>query len=188
MKKVVIVHGWGGNPQKNWMPSIKKDLEKIGYEVNVPAMPDTDYPNIKKWLLKLTKEIGIPDEDLYLIGHSLGCITIMRYLDTLSKDQKVGGVMFVAGFTDDLNIPEIKNFFETAINYANIKQKTNKFVAIHSDNDQYVALKYGDILKEKLGAEVIVKHNMEHFSDPKDNEAVSVLLQEILTSMIGVGG
>lgn len=186
MKRIIIVHGWGGSPEQNWMPLVKKDLEKSGWEVQIPAMPDTNLPKLNLWLPKLAEVIGNPDNDLYLVGHSLGCITIMRYLETLPENQKIGGVIFFAGFTDDLKIPEIKTFFETTINFTDIKQKANKCVAVHSDNDEYVSLKYGEIFKEKLGAEIIVKHLMDHFSDPKDDEKNSILLQEIIKSMIKV--
>ncbi len=183
MKRIIIVHGWGGNPQQNWMPLVKKDLEKRGWEVRIPAMPDTKLPKLNRWLSKLDEVIGDPDKNLYLVGHSLGCITIMRYLEKLPGNQKIGGVIFLAGFTDGLNIQEVKTFFETPINFADIKQKADKFVALHSDNDEYVSLRYGDIFKEKLGAEVIIKHLRDHFSDPKDDKENSILLQEIIESI-----
>ena len=43
-------------------------------------------------------------------------------------------------------------------------------MAIHSDDDPYVAVTYGDIFKKELGADVIIKHAMGHFSGPVDSE------------------
>lgn len=42
--------------------------------------------------------VGVPDEQTYFVGHSLGCQAIARYLESLSESIKVGGVVFVAGF------------------------------------------------------------------------------------------
>lgn len=163
-KKVVIVHCWEGIPNYCWYPQTKKELEAKGFEVEVPEMPETANPKLTGWLPKLKEVVGSPTEDVFLVGHSLGCITIMRYLETLSSNEKVGGVVFVAGFTDDLGYKELSNFFETPIDFDKIKTKANQFTAIASDNDPYVSLKYADILKEKFGAKVIIKHNMKHFS------------------------
>src|SRR3989344_5903105 len=123
-------------------------------------MPNTDKPKQKEWLPHLKKVIGKPDEDLYLIGHSLGNPTIFRYLETLRGNEKIGGAVLVAGYSDDLGIKELTNFFETPINFKKIKARCKKFVAIHSDNDPYVPLSYGEGIKSKLGAELIVKHRM----------------------------
>src|SRR3989344_7483198 len=150
--KAIIVHCWGGSPEYCWYPSAKKELKRHGFEVTVPAFSDTDAPNLGKWLPVLRAVVGTPSEDLYLIGHSLGCITILRYLESLAPGQQVGGVVLVAGFTDDLSAidtieDELKNFFQTPIQWELIKSHAKHFVAIHSDDDPFVSLKYGDIFR-----------------------------------------
>ncbi len=35
--------------------------------------------------------IGNPDNETYLVGHSLGSPTILRYLESLQDDQMIGG-------------------------------------------------------------------------------------------------
>ena len=121
MKKVIIVHCWDGYPDYCWYPYAKRELEKKGFEVLVPAFPDTELPKLDSWLPKLQEVVGSPSKDVFLIGHSVGCITILRYLETLKENQKIGGVVFVAGFTDDLGFDELKNFFTTPINFEKIK-------------------------------------------------------------------
>lgn len=164
MKRAIIVHCWEGTPEYCWYPQTKKELEEKGFIVAVPEMPETMLPKLSAWLPKLRDVAESPDEDLFLIGHSLGCITIFRYLELLGEHQKVGGVVLIAGFTDDLGYEELTNFFVEPIDFEKIKSKANHFVAINSDNDPYVDVKYGDILKERLGAKLIIKHEMDHFS------------------------
>ncbi len=184
MKRAIIVHCWEGTPEYCWYPSVKKELEAKGFEVKVPAFPDTEHPKQNAWVPYLVKEIGQPDENLYLIGHSVGCITIMRYLETLPENQRVGGVVFVAGFTEDLGYDEIKTFFETPVDFEKIKSSSkNGFAAIHSDNDPHVDLKYADIFKEKLDAEITIKHNMGHFSGAIEGENSCMELPDAVESV-----
>lgn len=76
-------------------------------------------------------------------------------------------VWYTLGYEKSCNGPlleELSNFFETPIDFEKIKTHCNNFVAIHSDNDPYVPLNHGYIFKEKLGAKLIIKHQMGHFS------------------------
>lgn len=184
MKRVIIVHCWDGYPEYCWYSQTKKELEEKGFKVEVPAMPETNLPKLSLWLPKLKEVIGKVDKDLYLVGHSAGVIAILRYLESLAAGQKIGGAVFVAGFTDKLIYDELQNFFETPIDFNKIKQHCNKFVAIHSDNDPFVPLKYGDILKEKLGAKLMVKHKMGHFSGPADDSQSVTSLPEVTQEIL----
>lgn len=188
MKKAIIVHCWGGTPTDNWYKNTKRELEENGFTVTIPAFPDTDAPNLSKWLPVLQDSVKIPDEDTYLIGHSVGCITILRYLESLEEGQKVGGVVLVAGFTDDLNgvreiADELSNFFETPLDWGKIKLGAGKFTAIHSDNDPFVDLRYAKEFEEKLDAKVIIKNAMNHFSGPIKNEPACIELTDVAESI-----
>lgn len=94
-KRVFIVHCWDGKPNTRWYPWLKKELEKKGFEAYVPAMPNTQHPRMNAWVNHLKKVVGTPDKNCYFVGHSVGCIAILRYLETTNT--KVGGVVMVAG-------------------------------------------------------------------------------------------
>lgn len=188
MKRAIIVHCWEGYPEYCWYPYVKKELEARGFKVEVPAFPDTENPKLDRWLPMLKEIAGKVDKELYLIGHSLGCATIIQYLESLAENEKVGGVVFVAGFSDvddsKLDFAEIKNFFEKPLNLEKIKSKSkNGFIAIQSDDDPYVDLKYAGIFKEKLGAEIIIKHGMKHFSGAIEGEEACLELPEVVQSV-----
>lgn len=163
MKKVILVHGWNGSPEEGWKPWLKNELEKQGFDVIVPAMPNPQHPNRELWLSKLEEVIGVPDDNLYFVGHSLGCIAVMRYLESLGINQKVAGVILVAGFTSNNGFPDFDSFFQSKIDWNLIKSNAKKFVAIHSTNDPYVSMHYSNFFKENLGAEIIVEQNKGHF-------------------------
>ena len=183
MKRCVIVHCWEGYPKYCWYPWVKRELEKKGFKVMVPAMPDSVNPKLSGWLPKLKKVIGKSDDKLYLVGHSLGCITIMRYLEGLKKEEKIAGVVMVAGFVDNLGYKEIASFFEKPVNFKKIKSHAGKFVAIHSDNDPYVALTNADVFKKELGAKVVVMKDMNHFSGEIENEEACTKLPQVVENI-----
>ena len=171
MKRAIIVHCWGGTPNYCWYPTVKHELEKQDFVVEVPAMPETDEPKLKLWLPKLQETIGEPSEELYLIGHSAGCVTIMRYLEQLPEGTKIGGIVLVAGFTDNLGFDELSNFFQTPLDVPALKNKlVNVAVLIHSDDDPYVPVSFGEELRDNLGGELVVLHGLKHMSGPVDNE------------------
>src|SRR3989338_3050206 len=86
MKRIFIIHGWDFNPKMNWYPWLKKKLEKEGFKVIVPEMPNTSKPKINEWVSHLKKVIGKLDENTYFVGHSMGNQTIMRYLEKENYD------------------------------------------------------------------------------------------------------
>jgi uncharacterized protein len=176
-KRVFIIHGWEGTPDSNWFPWLKGELEKNDFEVMVPQMPNADLPKETEWTAYLQEIIGDTDENTFLIGHSLGAIAILRYLETLEENLEIGGAILVSGFSESLGIfPEIENFFKNPVNYENIKSHCKNFIAINSDDDPLVPLEKGNILRDKLDAKLIVLQNMEHIQEPE----LPVALEELL--------
>lgn len=185
MKKCAfIIHGWDGYPEEGWFPWLKQELERRGFDVFVPAMPETAEPKMEMWVPFLSQLVGEPDKNTYFIGHSIGCQAILRYLETV-ENKKVGGAVLVAPWFALANLSgdeEViaKPWIETPVDFKKIKQVTNNFVAIFSDNDHYVL--YGDnykIFEEKLGAEIILEHNKCHFSGGDGIVELPVVLEQL---------
>ena len=169
MKRVFLIHGWEGYPEKDWFVWIKKELEQRGFNIVAPAMPDSMNPKMDAWVSHLAETVGTPDEETYFIGHSLGCITILRYLETLQHNQKVDGAVLVAGFGSNLEYEgyenELASFFQTPIDWKEIKKHCARFTAIHSEDDPFVPIKHNVLFQEKLGAKSIIEQGSGHFDD-----------------------
>src|SRR6266540_2333613 len=99
MKRVFIIHGWDGYPEEGIFPWLKKELENRDFIVHNPTMPDPLKPKIDVWVKFLKEQISTPDKDTYLFGHSIGAQTILRYLETLGDNEKIGGAVFLAAWT-----------------------------------------------------------------------------------------
>lgn len=178
-KRVFVIHGWGGYPDEGWRPWLQKELEQKGYEVHIPAMPSTEDPKQDAWVNHIKGIVGRPDEESYFVGHSLGCIAILRFLESLPEGTKVGGVIMVAGFDDDLGVNELSDFFTTPVDWEKIRTHTDSFVSIESDNDPYELAKYNEVFKEKLHAKTILEHSMKHFSGDDGIKELPVVIKEL---------
>lgn len=163
-KRVFIIHGWEGRPESNWFPWLKSELEKKGFEVSVPQMPNADFPKMFEWVASMRKIIRKPDENTYLIGHSLGVTAILRYLESLSEGEKIGGAVLVAGVAESIGIKELEKFFTTPFDFEKIKCSAKHFVVINSDNDPYIPIKHGEILRDKLGGKLVIIPNGDHLN------------------------
>lgn len=182
VKRVFIIHGWGGSPQRDWTPWAKNVLEERGFEVFVPKMPDTDNPIIGKWVTYLDKAVGEIDNDTIFIGHSIGCQTILRYLETLPGGKKCKKVILIAPWMTLINLKEdekpiAKLWEETPIDFEKVKIRAGKFIAVFSDDDPVVPYKENaKVFKQKLGAEIITKRKMGHFSQDEGFKEIPFLL------------
>jgi len=165
MKKVIIIHGWSGFPEEGWFPWIKERLEENDFVVQVPKMPNPDHPVIKSWVSHLKSIAGKPDENTYFIGHSIGCQTILRYLEALPENYKIGGVILVAPWlilTDNETKEEKeigKSWIETQINFEKIKKHTNNFISIFSDDDAIVPIENKKLFEKKLNTKTFILRN-----------------------------
>ena len=170
-KRVFIIHGWWGTPKEGWYPWLAKELEKKGFEVYVPEMPNTGAPKVKSWISKLEKVVGKLDGNTYFVGHSIAALTILFYLEKLPEKTKCGGAVFVAPWfrlTEEGQPYEEwrieKAWTQRKINLDRVLQKTKKFVAIFGDDDPYVNFKENKRKFEKF-CKVIVEKGKKHVSE-----------------------
>ncbi len=192
MKRAFIIHGWGGNPEEGWFPWAKNELEKRGFEVHVPAMPDAfgkEQPQIQPRINIIREAVGTPDENTYFIGHSIGCQSIDRYLETLPPETKIGGVVYVAGWLtlkgledyDEEDKEAAKPWLETPIDFEKVRKISPKSVAIFTKDDPFVDPGNAEFYKEKLGSKTIILELGEHLNDESDTKELPVVLEELLT-------
>ncbi|MFA5142246.1 MAG: alpha/beta fold hydrolase [Candidatus Woesearchaeota archaeon] len=185
MKRVFIIHGWGGSPEEGWFPWLKKELDRRGFLVHIPNMPNPEEPEIATWVSHLKTICPNPDKNTLFVGHSIGCQTILRYLESLPKNTKIGGAIFVAGWFNLMNQSTeeqiiAKPWLETPFNFNKIRSHYTKFVAIFSDNDEIVPLTDQTEFKKYLEAKIIIEHGKGHFSGSDKVMNLPIILKEIL--------
>lgn len=186
MKQAYLVHGWGGNPRELLHMLLTKKLKKQGYEVHALAMPNADEPTIEAWVAHLQKEVKNPDEETLLIGHSMGCQAIMRYLETLEEDMRVGACIFIAGWFDLENMESkeekeiARPWIEVPLDFDAIKKRAGEIIVYISSNEFYGCIeKNSKIFRDKLGANVVMIENMGHFTDDESEEKLAAFVKTV---------
>lgn len=167
MKNAIILHGSGGGPESYWHPWLKGELEKRGYKVWVPQLPETKKPDLKNWL-PYVLENGECDEETVLIGHSAGCPLILSVLENIGVI--IRQAVLVSGFTNSV-IGEPMPILQEKYDWEKIKAHCESFVFINSDNDPWSCDdKQGRLMQDKLGGELVVTHEghfgSTRFDDP----------------------
>ncbi len=161
MKRAIVIHAWEETPNGQWLPWLKKQLEKIGYRVDVPEMPNTKEPKLNEWMETLVSLS--PDENTVLIGHSLSNSLIMKYLER--PEVKVKSVLLVAAW--DWLMEDVKKFhqtfFKNGFNYEAIKSKHIPITIVNSTTDPWIDFERSKGLARKLNAKFITVENAGHF-------------------------
>lgn len=185
MNKIYIVHCWDGNKDDGWYPWLDKELSNEENKVYRFNMPNTNNPKIDEWILFLDKQVDNLDEKTYFIGHSIGCQTIMRYLQT--KDTcKIGGILFVAPWLDLLDYAiSDEESYNTAqpwltekIDFEKLKKFTDNIHCIFSDNDYFVSLNQNVKFQKLLNAKSVVVSDKGHISQDDDIYELKEILDE----------
>jgi len=176
MKNALILHGAGNNSQGNWFPWLKGELEKRGYKVWTPDLPNSDEPNQEDWLKTIFSNSEWQfNEDSVIIGHSAGATLILRILEQLPEEEKVEKAILVAGVVELGTKPEFfqykKSLVERPFDWEKIKKSAKEFCFVCSDNDPYqCGADQGKIMQRHLGGELIVKTGEGHFNLEKGEE------------------
>ncbi|MDE1871660.1 MAG: alpha/beta hydrolase [Candidatus Micrarchaeota archaeon] len=171
-ERMILVHRWGGTPNSDWYPWIRRMLLERDFEVLVPEMPHTNEPHIGEWVPYLSEVAKGIDENTYFIGHSVGCQAIMRYLEELGGDVAVGAV-FIAPWLNligsSLESNEEKElameWTSTPIDLHAVKRHLKSSFALFSDNDPFVPLDDSRIFREELGSRVVIHPKRGHFTE-----------------------
>jgi predicted alpha/beta hydrolase family esterase len=176
--RAFIIHGYLSNPEEAWLPWLKDKLEKRGYLVSSPAMPRPNEPIISEWINFIAELVGEPDEMTFLIGHSLGCQAILRYLETVGAVGKsVARTVLVAGTfpvgrskaeaaTETGGVSVLVPWFSLGIDPGKTKRAAGQCTVILSDSDPYIAVEREEAtFRTMLNPRIVIVDGQGHFNE-----------------------
>ncbi len=182
MKRVFMVHAWSGKPNQHWFPWLGSELERLGFKVFIPEMSHGDEPVIEKWVGELKEIVKEVDEDTYFIGHSIGCQTIIRFLEGVNK--KAGGALFVSGWFKLANLESeeeekiARPWMEYDVDLVKVKKNLLKSVLIISDNDPYNCFEENKKKFSQLGSKIVVLGAAGHITEEDGYRELPEALKE----------
>lgn len=163
MNKVYLIHGYGGWPNGAWRTSVIKELElKEVYACALP-MPNSEDLILDDWIDEIARVVKRDKtHKVFLIGHSLGSTTILRFLEKTKVS--VEGVILVSCLIKSVENKAIRSFVSQPFNFEKIKQNSKNFVVIHGKNDSRVPFEQGKELASKLDCKLIEIENGGHLT------------------------
>jgi len=158
MKRVILIHGWQGQPGNHWKGWLRKKLEVQGIAVIEPNMPNnSNQPD--DWIKKLAEIVGVPNHETILIRHSLGCPTIIGYLMKLESSEQFAGTILVAGFSSQLDAQGDLHLWDfNPEEVIRAKKHCDSFISIISDNDNSVPIEKSKELNILVDGKIILEH------------------------------
>lgn len=186
MRRLCIVPRWAGHPESDFYPWLQRTLAERSPapfdEVRALAMPEPSLPTIDGWVGRLSTELGNDAEtaaETVLLGHSVGCQAVVRYLAALKPGVKVRGVLLVAGWLSiDKPWDSIRPWLEPLPDLARAREAAGELVVLLSDNDPFTA-DYREnqrVWEEGANARVIVAAGAKHFNAAEEPAVLATLL------------
>ncbi len=151
-------------------------------------MPGGDYPHSEKWLGIIDKEVKNTTKPVVLVGHSLGTRAALLYLDKF--EQKVDSVILIAAFNNNFEenrkrrSENYADFFEYALDIKKIKKLANRFIVVHSKDDDLIDYRQGVEIANELGAKLIAYEDMGHFCGEEQAEENAKMFLEFIKSVL----
>ncbi len=176
--RVVVVHGYTASSQANWFPHFKDMLLSDTVDVIIPDMPDSDSPRCDVWHKYIEDVIKETDENTILIGHSLGCITLLNYINTV-RPNPVKALVLVSGFSENTPIPELTEFVEPVLDYTFIKSAADNIISISAVDDDIVPYEYSKELAERLDSSFILLDSGKHFIERDGFTEFNLLIDKV---------
>ncbi len=192
MKKVFIVHGFCGIPNGGWFPWLMKELAKQNVFACSLPMPNANDSDVSEWIKTIKNCVGRPSDEILLLGHSLGVLAILRYLESLSSQDSIGGVLLVSCFIGSLDTENprsefrmIDSFVVPPINFERIRNIPKQSFVLHGSNDPIVPFTHAEKISKGMRCKLIKIEGGDHFSQRTEPvcyelpEALKILEQMI---------
>jgi len=174
--RVILIHGFRASPQMNFHPWLAGELRKKGYEVVTPVLPlaEGDAFDLGVIMEKMKEQVGYLKSDDILLGHSLGALIALRYLESIEMTQ-TPRAMILVGAPWKVSRPELRQLFMADLDADVLMWKAREFVVIHSKDDTLVPFEHGARLAEALKARLRETTGDDHYI----GEQYPVLFEEI---------
>lgn len=182
MRNAFLVHGAYGNPEENWFPWLKGELETKNYTVIAPLFPTPEAQNYDTWMEVMASHFSELDSETILIGHSIGATFALCILEQL--DIQIKQTVLVSGFLGLLDNEQFDNINHTIsardFNWEKIRLNSKSFSVLHGDNDPYVPLEKATELAEQLAVESVIIPGGGHLNSDAGFVEFSSLLNTLV--------
>lgn len=162
-------------PKLDWKQTIDQNLGK-DYEVLIARMPSSDNAHFKYWRIYFERIIEVLDNQLILIGHSLGGIFLAKYLSENLLPKNIKALFLLAAPFEEDTLGESLGDFKLSSDFNLLNKQADTIYILHSEDDEVVpfadSFKYHAVLDN---SEIIIFKDKGHFNQPDFPELLNLL-------------
>ena len=166
----VILHGYEGSPDGIFFLWLRDELQKRGYAVQAPALPNAKHPNLEEQISSVLKTVKF-DENTIVFGHSLGSVVALKTVERLNHP--VRKLVLAAGFARPPSLRgksrDYEKTFDWKFDFGKIKKNAGEIVILSDSSDTIVPPQEAEYLESVLGGRV--------FSFPAVREHMCALVE-----------
>ncbi|MDO8530284.1 MAG: alpha/beta fold hydrolase [bacterium] len=160
---------------KSWREGLEQDLG-ADFEVFAPKMPNPNNAVYHEWKIWFERMADFLQDDVILIGHSLGGIFLAQYLSENIFTKKVKAVFLVAAPFDDVQAEEFLTSFQLPTSLENFSAQAPNIYLVFSEDDTVVPFTEVAKYKNALpGAQIVAFKNRQHFNQESFFELVELI-------------
>jgi uncharacterized protein len=177
--RVILVHGYNASPEENFYPWLSKELRDKGFEVIVPRLSlikgeELDLPRV---IEEMEQQVGLLTNNDIVLGHSLGGLIILQYLEAVEMEGAPHSVILVAS-PWKVKSWEMRRLFIDELDADVLMWKSRDYIVVHSKDDSLVPFDHAEKLAKVLKAKLIATEGDDHYM----KEEYPVFLDTVIES------
>jgi predicted alpha/beta hydrolase family esterase len=122
--------------RQDWKSHLNEYLGE-GYEIIFPRMPNSQNAKYAEWKIWFERHFPFVQDDIILIGHSLGALFLVRYLSENNFPKKIKAVLLVAA-PNDMDDAQGRWEFGVPKEFSKLTAQGGKIIFYHSKDDKIV--------------------------------------------------
>src|SRR5437762_2321820 len=148
MTNYFIIPGLGNSGPEHWQTWFENSADNF----QRIQQQEWETPDCTDWITTIDKAISVVDPStVVLIGHSLGCPTIVHW--AIRYNKKIKGALLVS--PSDVEAPAYKKFTTTGFGPMPLEAINFKTIVVASENDEWVTLERAKFFAASWGSEFI---------------------------------
>lgn len=180
-EKLLLLHGRNGSPTSHNFPWLKDGLEKSGFTVEVPLLPNTSEPDDLEQAEYVIKNCKL-DEQTTLVCHSFGGIVALRLLEKGIKIKRLILVStpFTGNFLDGKVRESVSRACGRGFNFSKIIKNAQSISVIHDVNDDIVPQSDLDQYTKNLNVPLLKLRGVApHFCGETEPELLNAIIPSL---------
>ena len=162
-------------PYRDWKSRLQETLGEA-YDVLTPRLPNNDNAKYEHWKLWFTRCAEVFDDEVLLIGHSLGGMFLVTYLAQHTVPYTIRALILVAAPYHIDNITRVPEGWRVPEDITRVAKQAKHIHLFQSSDDQVVPSEHAYVYREHLPqATLHMFEDRGHFNQATFPELVSVL-------------